>query len=115
MIVEDDTFSAKLYERLLRSVSYQNSVCVNYEETVEYLMENVPDIVVLDMRLEHYNSGPDILRMLRYQEKFKDTRIVIISAYSSMIDEYGEMADMVILKPLNAKELIVYAEEELAV
>ena len=113
LIVEDDAFSAKLYERLLNSVGYESMVRTNYEGAVEYLRKHVPDILVLDMRLEHFDSGPDILKIVRNQVRFKEMRIVIITAYSKMIEKYGDLADMVVLKPLNARELIVYAEEEL--
>ena len=114
LIVEDDPFSAKLYERLLSSVGYHSLVRTNYEGATTYLKKNVPELVVLDMRLEKKDSGPDILKVLRNQVRFKETRVIIITAYSRMIEKYGSMADMVILKPLNARELISYAEEELA-
>lgn len=114
LIVEDDLFSAKLYERLLSSVGYDSVVSTNYDQAEAYLKDHIPELVVLDMRLEHKNTGPDVLHLLRNQVRFKNTRIIIITAYSTMIEEYGEMADMVVLKPMNARELISYAEEEMA-
>jgi CheY-like chemotaxis protein len=75
------------------------------------LEESVPALIVLDMRLDHYNRGPELLEFIKSNPAFSETRIVIITAYSKMIDEYSDQVDLVVLKPINAKDLLVYAED----
>jgi hypothetical protein len=62
------------------------------------------------MRLEHYNRGPKLLEYLESNEAFNETCIVIISGYSMIVEDYGHKADLAILKPVNARNLLVYAE-----
>jgi CheY-like chemotaxis protein len=63
------------------------------------------------MRLEHYNRGPELLAHIKTNPAYKETRLVVITAYSKMIEKYQNQADLVILKPINAKDLLIYAED----
>ena len=111
LIIEDDLSSAKLYQRLFRIAGYKSRLCTTYDQAKKELEEIVPDLVVLDMRLEHYDYGPELLKYIKANDEFCDTRIVMITAYSKMADEYGDQADLVILKPVNARNLLLIAED----
>lgn len=111
LIIEDDLSSANLYKRLFRIAGYECKLCTTFKAAQKSLEQTVPALVVLDMRLEHYNRGPKLLEYLKSNEAFNETRIIIISAYSTMVEDYEHEADLVILKPVNARNLLIYAED----
>lgn len=111
LIVEDDLSSSRLYQRLLGAAGYDHQLCETYDTAIAFLKENTPQLLLLDMRLENIDAGPGILEYVRASARLKDMRVVIITAYSTMIEKYGHLADMVVLKPVNARELMVYVEE----
>lgn len=111
VIIEDNPSSAKLHDRLLSAAGYESRICSTYPESLECLAEVVPELVLLDMRLSHFDRGPAILEKIKADERLKDTRIIIVTAYSTMIEEYEDQVDLVILKPVNARELMAVAED----
>ncbi len=111
VIIEDDPSSANLHDRLLSAAGYESRICATYPESLECLDEVVPELVLLDMRLAHFDRGPAILERIKADERLKETRIIIVTAYSTMVEEYGDQVDLVILKPVNARELLSVAED----
>ncbi len=105
LIVEDDLYSAKLYGRILEAVGFEFEIVAAREAAFSWLEENVPNLVVLDLRLDHDEPGEDILYKIRADERMKETRVIIVTAYSRMVDEIQEKADLVIIKPINARAL----------
>jgi len=65
-----------------------------------------PDLIILDYRLQNANGG-EICRELKAHPRFKNTPIIIFSAYINLsvdYDKYG--CDAVISKPFDLSELL---------
>ena len=109
LIVEDDKDSARLYTRIMEPLGYELNIAANKDEALMRLNESVPDLVLLDMSLVRRQldqSGKEILNNIRTDKRLSATKVIIISAYSKLIDELQDQADGIIIKPINAKKLI---------
>jgi DNA-binding response OmpR family regulator len=60
---------------------------------------NVPTLITLDIHLPGV-SGLEILNYVKSQERFKNTRIVMSSSDSILLERARGKADMVVLKPV---------------
>ncbi|QKJ28723.1 response regulator [Mucilaginibacter mali] len=65
-----------------------------------------PDLIILDYRLSNANGG-EICLELKAHPKFKDTPVIIFSAYISMNVDFDKYrCDAVISKPFDLSQLI---------
>ena len=113
LIVEDDKDSARLYTRIMKPLGYEFIIAVNKDEAMKHLKESVPDLVLLDISLikrQLDKSGQEILQHIRADTRLSVTKVIIISAYSKLIDELQDEADGIIIKPIKAKKLIALIE-----
>ena len=113
LIIEDDKDSARLYRRIMEPLGYEFETADNKEDALTLLSETVPDLVLLDMSLVRRKldeSGKEILNNIHSDKRLSKTRVIIISAYSKLVDEFQDEVDGVIIKPINAKKLIAMIE-----
>ena len=113
LIVEDDKDSARLYTRIMEPLDYEFNTAANKDEAITLLKDSVPDLVLLEMSLvkrQLDKSGKEILHIIRADPRLSDTKVIIISAYSKLVDELQDKADGIIIKPINAKKLIALIE-----
>lgn len=106
LVVEDELKIAALLNDYLSAASYKVTVLNEGLGAVEYIQENQPDCVILDVMLPGM-SGLDICKDVR---KFSMLPIVIITARVEEIDrllglELG--ADDYICKPFSPREVVV--------
>lgn len=107
LVVDDDDLSRKLLTRLIaKEFDYDIVSKANGIEALEYAKENVPLLIILDLMLPGMN-GFDILKTLRKDSAFEDTKIVLVSAKSRSEDierGFDLTADEYITKPFQPKE-----------
>jgi CheY-like chemotaxis protein len=106
LIIEDDLSSTKLYQRLLDTAGYQSRTCSRYEEALQALDEFVPDVIILDLRLFQRNRGEEIMARIKSDPSLNNTKIIVISAYSTLAKEMEEEANLIIIKPIDARNII---------
>ncbi|MGM0546915.1 MAG: response regulator transcription factor [Bacteroidota bacterium] len=108
LIVDDDDLSRKLLTRLVaKEFDYKIVSKANGIEALEYAKENVPMLIILDLMLPGMN-GFDILKTLRKDPVFEETKIVLVSAKSRSEDierGFDLTADEYITKPFQPREL----------
>jgi len=79
------------------------SVGAEVMPTVESFL---PNLVILDYRVAGINGG-ELCRQIKCHPKFKDTPVIIFSAYINHDDElFGYGCDAVINKPFDLSELV---------
>ena len=78
LLVEDDTFLIDIYSTKLKENGYEIFVVSDGEQVLPKMEEVNPDIVLLDIVLPGMD-GWEILRKIRQNEKFNDTKVVILS------------------------------------
>ena len=91
MIVEDDGLNQKFYQALL-SKDYEIRICGDDEEFNAALKENVYDLFIIDLALNCGKTGIDLIRELREMEKYKDTPIIVATAFAYRKDKEIAMA-----------------------
>lgn len=107
LIVDDDDLSRKLIGRLVsKEFDYEIVSKANGIEALKYAKEHVPQLIILDLMLPGMN-GFDILKKVREDPLFKDTKVVLVSAKSRSEDierGFDLTADEYITKPFQPKE-----------
>ncbi|MCH7662698.1 MAG: response regulator [Chloroflexi bacterium] len=109
LIVEDDKDSARLYTRIMKPLGYEFETVSNKDDALAWLKDAVPDLVLLDISLVKRQldySGKEILEYIRGETRMSATKVIVISAYSKLVDEIQDQADGTIIKPINGKKLI---------
>lgn len=107
LVVDDDDLSRKLIGRLVsKEFDYKIVSKANGIEALEYAKEHVPQLIILDLMLPGMN-GFEILKKVRENPIFKDTKVVLVSAKSRSEDierGFNLTADEYITKPFQPKE-----------
>jgi len=105
LIVEDDEDLADIFAEALRGVGFEVELVADGRVAQERLKgEVVPFIILLDMHLPHV-SGGDLLTIIKQDERFSDTVIIITTADARMGEMYREQADFVLVKPISFVQL----------
>lgn len=105
LIIDDDRDTANLFSMVLKLVGFECEVAYSAKTALVYLATAEPDIVLLDMRLGLEISGTDILYQIRSNPRFDKMRVVVITAYPQMAAPIHDLADLVMLKPVEVENL----------
>lgn len=107
LIVDDDNLSRKLIERLVsKDFDYEIASKSNGIEALEYAREHIPQLIILDLMLPGMN-GFEILKKIREDQRFEQTKVVLVSAKSRSEDierGFDLTADEYITKPFQPGE-----------
>jgi len=110
LLIEDEALFAKSVKRRLERESYRCTIASTIAEGKAYLLQQLPDIVLLDVRLPD-GSGLDLLTLIRNQdEPSKQLPIIVMTAYGELDDAVLAMklgASDYLKKPVDLDELIL--------
>jgi DNA-binding response OmpR family regulator len=70
----------------------------------EYLDENIPAIVILDLHIPHV-KGTEILEYMRSNDRLRDVRVIVATADVELAGKMKNSADLVLLKPVGFRQL----------
>jgi len=92
------------------------------EEALKLLEKESPDIMILDLMMEHFDSGFHLSHQIRAIQRFRDVPIVMLSGVASAtgrrFDREAEglkkwsKLDAFLDKPITAKQLLKVIEEK---
>jgi len=80
LVVDDDASHRALICDFLQEVGYQTAEAANGREALDWLEQNQPSAVLLDLRMP-VMSGWVLLEVLKKMPRTQDLPIIIISAY----------------------------------
>ena len=80
LIVDDDKEFVKLYSLVLRSKGHDVSAAYSAAEALDTLKVARPDIVVLDVMMEHFDSGFTVSKEIK--NDYPDLPIILMTAIS---------------------------------
>lgn len=105
LVVEDEPELAKLVEEYLQAANYQCKVILDGLEAEQWLNENEPDLIILDIML----PGKDGISLCKDIRGKRNTPIIMATAKVEEIDrliglELG--ADDYLCKPYSPRELV---------
>jgi diguanylate cyclase (GGDEF)-like protein len=110
LIVDDDKDTARFFGTVLGLVGFEVEIVLTAREALAQLASLVPDLILLDMRLGYELGGGDILFQIRSNPRLDKTRVIVITAYPAMADPISNLADLVLLKPVEVEQLKQLAE-----
>lgn len=105
LIVEDDKDTAVFFKTVLSLVGLESEIVLSAKEALAWLASSVPDIILLDMRLGLEIGGDDILYQIRTNQRFDSTRVIVITGYPRLAEPITELADLILLKPVEVDQL----------
>jgi len=106
LLVEDDSTSQLMLKTML--AEHQLTIVDTGEAGLESVIENLPDMVILDINLPGID-GYVTCRRLRLIEQTKSTPILFLSCYSDLEDRlqaYGAGGNDYVSKPFDINELL---------
>lgn len=106
LIIEDDEDLASIFAEALRGVGFDVELVADGRVALERLKNGpAPFLILLDMHLPHI-SGADLLtNVIKKDERFAETIIIITTADARMGEAYTEQVDFVMIKPISFVQL----------
>ena len=97
VVINDDTDFLSLMSELLTDVGeYDVEVCREGNHAYQFVKEKLPDLVILDIRIEGQEAGWAILECLTLDPKTKPIPLIVCSAairelqaHQELLDQYG--------------------------
>lgn len=105
LLIEDDHSLAILIKNKLEKESLSVVVTEDGKDAVEFIKEENPDLLLLDIELPHKN-GIEILEELKKDESLGNIPIIVISNSGNPVDVYH-------LKQLGVKDYLVKVDFDL--
>ncbi len=106
LIIEDDEDLASIFAEALRGVGFEVEHAADGKKAQERLLGGAPPyLVLLDMHLPHISGGELLTNILKKDERFEKTMIVITTADARMGEAYGDQVDFVLIKPISFVQL----------
>ena len=105
-LAEDDQTMVSLLETLLKIEGFEvKPIDLAKGDLLTSLREDIPEILLLDVNLPN-KSGIDIVKEMRADDLFKNTRVVMASGMSVEMECLQNGADDFLLKPYMPDDLI---------
>lgn len=108
LIVDDEADIIEILQYVLETQGYECITAFDGEEGLKLAREANPDLIILDVMMPKIN-GYKISRLLKFDAKYKDIPIIMITARSQDEDKaIGEEtgADEYITKPFQVDEVV---------
>ena len=123
LFVDDDRDFLSVQAAILTAEGYQVLTAESAEEALRLLEKETPDLIFLDLMLEHFDSGFTLSHKIRKKERFRHVPLIMLSAVASAtgkrFDQEKEglkswsKLDGFLDKPVSSKELLRLVEEKL--
>lgn len=105
LIIDDDKDAANLFGAVLKIVGFDCDVVYTAKHALTCLAATEPDMILLDLRLGLEVGGEDILFQIRSNPRLDKTRVIIITAYPTIAEPLKNLADLILLKPIDVEQL----------
>lgn len=115
LIVDDEQDIVESLKFVLESANYSCYCAYNGEDGLKLARELMPDLIILDVMMPRIN-GYKISRLLKFDAKYKDIPILMVTARSQEEDKLiGEEtgADEYITKPFDIDDVLKVVQKYL--
>ncbi len=110
LIIDDDRDIAGFFDAVLSLIGHDCETVLSAKEALVRLAGSDPDLVLLDLNLGSDITGEDILYQIRSNPRFDNTRVVVITAYPNHAQMVANLADLVLIKPVEVDQLKTLVE-----
>jgi len=105
LIIDDDKDTANFFSMVLSLVGFDCDIVNSAKQALARIAVSQPDMILLDMRLGLEIGGEDILYQIRSNPRLDETRVIVITAYPAMAEPVTNLADLILLKPVDVDQL----------
>jgi CheY-like chemotaxis protein len=122
LLIDDDVDLIHMTKPVLEKEGYQVAAAFNSEEGWELFQTFQPDVVLMDLAMEHFDSGFVLCHKIKATDAGKKTPIIMMTAashetgirFSTQTKEERRwiQADDYLDKPVRPKDLVVYLREK---
>ena len=106
LVIEDDEDLASIFAEALRGVGFEVELAADGKAAQERLKNGPPPfLVLLDMHLPHISGADLLMNVIKKDERFAKTIIIITTADARMGEAYNEHVDFVMIKPISFVQL----------
>ena len=116
LVADDDPLTARFLNSLLSEKGYEVAVADDGEQALELVSTHHPDLILSDMVMP-FVDGMSLLRVLRGDVRLSRIPIILLSLKDREEDIVAGLeggADDYVVKPFNARELLVRVRKLLA-
>ena len=113
LVVEDDLVTQRVLSARLEINGYEVITAQDGEEGLKKARKESPDLVMLDLMMPKM-TGYEVCRMLKFDDKYKNTPIIVLSALDQQDEREKAIkagADAVFIKPFDLELLLVKIRE----
>lgn len=113
IIADDEHKILMTLEYSFKKNGYDVFIARDGTEVLEFLKTMTPDVILLDIMMPNLD-GYSTLEIIRQDEKFKDTKVIFLSAKNNPRDiekGLGMGADAYVTKPYSIKKLMQQIEK----
>jgi len=106
LIIEDDEDLANIFAEALHSVGFEVEHVADGKKAEERLKSGTPPyLILLDMHIPHISGGDLLTNVIKPDEQFSASIVIITTADARMGDAYRDQADFVLIKPISFVQL----------
>jgi len=106
LIIEDDEDLGDIFAEALRGVGFEVEHIEDGEVAQERLKHGaVPYLILLDMHVPHISGAELLTNIIKKDERFAKTIVILTTADARMGEAYTEQADFVMIKPISFVQL----------
>lgn len=106
LIVEDDEDLASIFAEALRGVGFDVEHIADGKKAQERLTNGTPPfLILLDMHIPHISGGDLLTNVIKKDDRLANTMVIITTADARMGENYSDMADFVMIKPISFVQL----------
>lgn len=124
LFVDDDPLFLAAQAAYFGARGFAVSTAEGTEEAIELLERERPDMILVDLMMEHSDSGFTLARRIRRDERLREVPLVMLSGVASAtgsgfagdqeaLRSWSQL-DEFIDKPVSAKQLLAVVERRLA-
>ncbi len=123
LFVDDDRDFLNSQAIFFRGRGYEVITAESVEEALQCLQRETPDIIFLDLMMDHFDSGFSLSHQIRQQERLRKIPLIMLSGVASAtgrrFDQSQEelrkwsKVDAFMDKPVTGKQLLKIVEEKL--
>ena len=108
LIVDDEADIIEILQFMLEANGYECVTAMDGEEGLKLAREISPDLIILDVMMPKIN-GYKISRLLKYDNKYKDIPILMVTARSQEEDKIiGKASSEVEINIANKVPIVMY-------
>jgi DNA-binding response OmpR family regulator len=109
-VVDDDTAFLDLMSELLSEEGYQVITGRSAKQAHHVIRDHSPDLVVLDIRMEHPEAGWNLLELLRLDRRTVSIPVIVASADARFLHAKAQQLHHhhcdILVKPFTIDELL---------